>query len=136
MPGGRPTDYSEELTNSICAQLAQGHSLAKVCASEDMPSISSVYNWFKSHPEFLEDYTRAKDDSADADQDKLDSIAEKVLTGEHDPQSARVAADIIKWSMGKKKPKKYGDKMQADVNATVGITFALDYGLKNGDEDE
>jgi DNA-binding ferritin-like protein len=61
--------------------------------------------------EFRKQYTRAKEESGDADQDKLDEIAERVLDGSLDPQAARVAADIIKWSASKKKPKKYGDRI-------------------------
>lgn len=77
--------------------------------------------------EFRNHYTRAKEESGDADQDKLDEIAEKVLTGEIDPQAARVAADIIKWSASKKKPKKYGDRIQQDVTMPEGIVFNMSY---------
>jgi hypothetical protein len=82
---------------------------------------------------FRNHYTRAKEESGDADQDKLDEIAEKVLTGEIDPQAARVAADIIKWSASKKKPKKYGDRL--DLGNADGQPFQInvikDFGSNN-----
>jgi hypothetical protein len=31
-----------------------------VCADPDMPSIGTVYNWLRAHPEFLADYRRAR----------------------------------------------------------------------------
>ena len=115
MAGGRPTDYTEELTINICANIGMGNSLTKVCTMEGMPSVQTVYTWFKRYPEFLEDYTRAKLDSGDADADKIEEIAEKVITGEVGPQEARVAIDAYKWTAGKKRPKKYGDRQQIDV---------------------
>ena len=107
---GRPSEYTEEIVDILCSRIATGESLRKVCKSDDMPDISTIYNWFPKYPYLLEQYALAKEDSADADADKLDQIAEGVLVGEYDPASARVAADIIKWSAGKKRPKKYGDR--------------------------
>jgi transposase len=107
---GRPTDYSEENASELCALIAQGLSLRKACEQTNR-SLSVVWSWLTKHEGFQSQYARAKEESGDSDQDRLDEIAEKVLTGELDPQAARVAADIIKWSASKKKPKKYGDKL-------------------------
>ena len=62
--------------------------------------------------------------------DKLDEIAEKVLTGEIGCNEARVAADIIKWSASKKKPKKYGDKQQIDMTTKVTLADKSDKELE------
>lgn len=113
--GGRPSDYTQEIATELCSRIARGKSLRTVCKADDMPSVQTVYTWMNRHEEFLEQYARAKDDSADADADKLDEIAEKVLIGGYDPQAARVAADIIKWSASKKKPKRYGNNIGLDV---------------------
>lgn len=128
MPGGRPTDYTEDLGDILCSRLSQGISLRKVCKADDMPSTVTVYSWFRKYPEFLKHYTRAKEESADADQDRIDEIAEKVLEGEYEPNVAKVAADLIKWSASKKKPKKYGDRIQQDVKHTGNVTFNMGFG--------
>ena len=120
---GRPTDYDIEVATKLCSRVSMGKSLRTVCKSDDMPCIATVYNWFNKHEEFLEQYMRAKDESADADADRLDEIAEKVLNGECDYQAARVAADIIKWSASKKKPKRYGNNIGLDVKGDV---FGID----------
>lgn len=114
MPAGRPTNYTEDLTSLLCSRIATGMSLRKVCKAKDMPSIGTVYTWFPKYPEFIEQYARAKEESADADADRLDEIAEGVLAGDYEPANARVAADIIKWSAGKKRPKKYGDRTMVE----------------------
>ena len=116
--------------DKICAMVGMGNSLRKTCSPADMPSFQTVYTWFRLYPELLEQYMRAKDDSADSDHDKLDEISEGVLDGTYDPQSARVAADIIKWSAGKKKPKKYGDRQQIEHTGKIGLMDLTDVELK------
>jgi len=127
---GRPTVYSDKIASSICSQIAIGHSLRKVCLSKDVPSIQTIYVWFGKHPEFVEQYARAKTDGGDADADKIEDIAEKVLTGEYDPQAARVAIDAFKWTASKKIPKKYGDRQQIEHTGKVGLVDLTDAELK------
>ena len=115
-PRTKPTRYSPQAANRLCAEVAKGKSLRKVCEDEDQPSVTMVYMWFKKYPDLIVQYARAKDDSADSDQDRLDEIAEQVLAGTLCERKARVAADIIKWSASKKKPKKYGDRIYQDVH--------------------
>lgn len=81
-----------------------------------IPSRPIVYEWFNpNHPnydvDFLNNYTQAREDSADIDVDKMEKIVDDVLSGAIDPAQARAAADILKWTAGRKKPKKYGDKL-------------------------
>lgn len=121
-PTGRPTKYTEEMANNICSRLAMGKSLRAVCKEENMPSRTTVFNWFNSEKGFLDQYTRAKDESADSDSDRIASIAETVLDGSVDAQAARVAIDAYKWMAGKKKPKKYGDKIQTEHSGSIDIT--------------
>lgn len=81
-----------------------------------MPSRPIVYEWLNpNHPkydvDFLNNYVQAREDSADIDVDKMEQIVADVLDGTIDPAQARAAADILKWTAGRKKPKKYGDKL-------------------------
>jgi hypothetical protein len=111
MPAGRPTDYSPELAARICGQIGQGDSLRKVCSADEMPHISTVFLWFHKHPEFIEQYTRAKEQSADAHEDRIAEVGQALLNGEYDEKRARVALDALKWCASKLKPKKYGDRL-------------------------
>jgi hypothetical protein len=64
---GRPawnrglSGYDVDLTDAICVRLCLGETLASVCADPDMPSIGTVYNWLRAHPEFLQAYRRARE---------------------------------------------------------------------------
>jgi hypothetical protein len=113
MPAGRPSDYTQELADRICAQLSDGKSLRSVCKADDMPSTVTVFSWLRTHEEFLNQYTRAKEESADALTDEMLDIADDV---EGDSQRDRLRVDTRKWIASKLKPKKYGDKLEHDVS--------------------
>lgn len=126
----RPTDYTDQLATRICAELAVGKSLRTILKEDDMPSMSTVFNWLadKTKPEFLEQYARAKEEAADALADDIQDISDKVLQKVYDPASARVAMDGKKWIAAKLKPKRYGDKLDLDANISGNITInTVDY---------
>lgn len=109
MAGGRPTVFSDDLADDICAKLAEGKSLASICRENNMPSIRSVYGWLRVYPEFLQAYTRAREDQADTMADIMTDIADTATADT--VQQARLRIDTRKWIASKLKPKKYGDKL-------------------------
>lgn len=91
-----------------------------------MPDAATVFRWLRTKPEFCEQYTRAKDESADALVEDMLDIADEAtndwmeihdkdnvgyrLNGEAINRS-RLRVDTRKWIASKLKPKKYGDKV-------------------------
>lgn len=65
---GRPPGdtYTEETGLRICERLAEVGSLRRVCKESGMPSESAVRNWIVNHPDFAEEYARAKAAGIDA----------------------------------------------------------------------
>jgi hypothetical protein len=108
MPAGRPSDYSLEIVDTICARIAEGESLRAICRDADTPSMASIFKWLREHPEFAEQYTRAREQQAEAYADEIADIADN---GE-DVNRDRLRIDSRKWIASKLKPKKYGDKIQ------------------------
>lgn len=115
-PPHRPSEYTQEVADKLCEQITEGKSLRTICKADDMPSIATIFNWHRSQPGFLEQYTRAKDEQADTLSEDIQEIASKTLKGEYDPQASRVAIDAYKWTASKLKPKKYGDKIDHTTN--------------------
>jgi hypothetical protein len=113
----RPSDFTQELADQICAQLSDGQSLRAVCRQESMPSATSVFNWLRSNRSFLEQYARAKEESADAMADDILDIADDKA---EDAQSRRVRIDARKWIASKLKPKRYGDKVETTLTGPDG----------------
>lgn len=107
---GRPTDYSTSLSDEICDHIAEGKSLASWCR-DNSTGYSSVMRWLETHEYFRENYRRARLHSADADADLANDVRDRVIAGELAPDIARVVLDSIKWTSGKRNPKKYGERM-------------------------
>ena len=118
--------YSEskktEIFNELINRIKDGESVRKILESKNMPDFVTILKWMEQDENKLKQYTRAKEESADSDADRINNIAEKVLTGEYEPNAARVAIDAYKWSAGKKKPKKYGDAIKVEHDGSLEIT--------------
>lgn len=124
---GRPTIYSQDLTDRICVRLALGESIRTICKDEDMPAQSVIYQWLYRHPEFQEQYTRAREEQAESHADEIVDIADETpaLLEVRDKEgnivdikldSAYIAwqkqrIDSRKWNASKQRPKKYGDRV-------------------------
>lgn len=108
---GRPTTFSKELADSICEMLSEGRSLRSICRNDTMPAIRTVFMWLRTNEEFMHQYALSKRETADAMAEDIQEIGERVLSGELDPNAARVAIDAKKWVAAKLKPKVYGDKL-------------------------
>src|SRR6266436_9725679 len=75
---GRPTKYSPEWAEGFCALIAEGQSVAEICAGPDMPSQQSVYTWLKQDEDFLERYTRAREAQADKLAKEILELSDKI----------------------------------------------------------
>ena len=129
--GGRPSIYSQELASEICAQIADGHSLRKICREDGMPTLSTIFYWLGKNPDFSDQYARAKDSQADAlAEDILDiadlppAMTEKGIDSA-DVADKRLRIEARKWIASKLKPKKYGDKIEQEIKGEVGLTVQI-----------
>ena len=71
-------------------------------------------------------YARAQQMQAEADVDEIKEIADTDL----DPQRARNRIDVRKWRASKLDSKKYGEKLDLNVNEQIDLTVAIESGLK------
>jgi len=112
-PGGRPTSYTKEIGDLVCEGLAEKTPLARLCKENDaLPSPRTVYSWLRKHEEFLQNYTRAKEDQADYLVEECLEIADdKGL----DAADKRIMVDTRKWIASKYRHKKYGDKLHQEI---------------------
>ena len=115
---GRPELYTTELADRICSRLAQGESMRSVCLDSDIPSRQTLFKWMRTEPDFLDQYARAKQESADSLTDEMIDIADDgsndwmekfdkngeslgyQLNGEH-VQRSKLRIDTRKWLASK-----------------------------------
>lgn len=122
MAGGRPTDYTPEMADIICARIAEGRAVISIAKDDDMPAQGTIYRWLFNHLEFQEKYARAREVQADifaeeilqiADDGKNDTYLKdgKEETNHDVIARSRLRVDSRKWLASKLKPKKYGDSI-------------------------
>jgi hypothetical protein len=128
MPEGRPSDYTPEIAEAICERLSLGDSLREVCKDDSMPARSTVFRWIGKHPEFSDQYAKAKEAGVEVLADELIDIADNStndymeiasengecesykLNGEN-IQRSKLRVDTRKWVLSKLCAKKYGDSI-------------------------
>lgn len=146
MTAGRPSTYSDEITDRICERLADGESLLSICSDDDMPAKATVFRWLgdKDHQDFRDKYARARETQADT---LFDEIVDIVDDGRNDwvertgrdgkpfialndeaIARSRLRMDARKWMAGKLRPQKYGDKI-AHVGGEPGVDQPMQLGV-------
>lgn len=125
MAGGRPSDYTQEMADYICAELADGKSLRAICREHEDLNTGKVMRWLVANKEFQEQYARARELQADALFDETLDIADQYDTAKDilTPDlinRAKLRIDTRKWIAGKLRPKKYGEKIQQEHTGADG----------------
>lgn len=126
-PTGRPSTYTPELADSICAALTDGKSMRQIEQLDGMPSARTVYRWLRENEAFRQQYAGAREEQADhmlweiltiSDDNSRDAVeieiapGVKVMQVDQDViQRSKLRVDTRKWAMSKLAPKKYGDKL-------------------------
>lgn len=143
MAGGRPSVYSDELATEICARIAAGESLRRICSDDKMPVMSTVMLWLVDgkHEMFSEQYAEARRIQAETLADELFDIADDgsndwmeregkdgepgyVLNGEH-VQRSRLRLDTRKWYLSKVLPR-FADKQQVEHSGSLDVNKMSD----------
>jgi hypothetical protein len=120
---GRPSKFTDELAEDICARIAGGTSLIQICKAEEMPHKVTVLRWLDKKPDFAAKYARARELMADHYFDLMQDIADSATT--ETVQVAKVRLDTMRWRVSKLLPKKYGDKVDIEHNGNVGVTVTI-----------
>lgn len=141
---GRPSLYSNALANDICTRLGLGQSLRKICLDEDMPSLRSVMGWLTTKPDFLQQYTRAREIQAETQFDELIDIVDQppelahvvgkdgeVIEVKFDSSYVawmKLRVDTRKWTAARMAPRKYAEYRQPEEKVDAMI---VDGEIKN-----
>jgi hypothetical protein len=133
--GGKPFHWTEELKDEICRRIAEGETLRQICRDRHMPNHVVVYELRACDRAFGTAYARARDAQLESWEDELLDIAqdgtndwverevargriERVLDREHYERS-KLRCDILRWTMSKRAPQRYGDAMRIEGELTA-----------------
>lgn len=123
------------IVDAVCKRVAGGESVRQILLTEGMPSRDTWYSWVATDEGVADQYARACEARAELHAEELLEIADDgtndwmrsnapnnpgwVANGEH-IQRSKLRYEARRWLMGKMKPKKYGDKVQAEVSGPDG----------------
>ena len=128
LPAGRPTSYSPEIAEAVCARVAEGWSMLDLWGDPDLPSGRSLYNWMDRHEDFRRMYLAACELRAERLAEEILAIADDD-TGDFIPagdgpglapnlqaiRRARLRIDARKWRVARLAPRKYAAPEAAPV---------------------
>jgi hypothetical protein len=149
---GRPTTYTLELGDLICALMAEGKSLRSICELEGMPHKSTVLLWVvkgdrgeEPYVVFSDQYRRAREAQGEGALDEVNEIADDssldYIFRKKDDESGESAEAIVNHEhinrsrlrietrfrfAAKMHPRKYGEKVTTALEGTLGIKHGLD----------
>jgi len=153
MPAGRPSEFSVEVADAICAGLSEGRSLKSICRADDMPSSGTVCRWLgdERYSAFRDQYAKAREAQADTIFDEILDIADDgtndwmerrrddgsvdgVVNNEA-IQRSRLRIDARKWMAGKLRPKKYGERQLIGSDPDAPLPQGFTVNLVKGSEE-
>lgn len=117
--GGRPTIRTDELVKQILFRIMCGESVRQICSDPEMPNRSTIYDWLASDEGFSDQYARAHEVAADEVFDEIIEIADKCPPDKGFVAAANIQINARKWVVARKVPKKYGDKVDVNINGQI-----------------
>lgn len=141
---GRPTKYSPEVAEQLCAKLSTSQLGLKQVAKDMGYTPSKVWEWLAKYPEFRELYVRAREFQTELWYDDMLSITMAPYThngrpadDEEEPgiplegaaafaetNRRKLIVDTLKWMLSKLQPRRFGTNYQAPPQARLGTVTA------------
>jgi hypothetical protein len=114
-------EYSDEVALAVCEGIASGETLRAVCKRPDLPTESTVRHWVvKDVNGFAAKYQRAREMQADMIADQILTIADEASGDKDAIAKARLQIDARRWLAGVLLPRKYGQRIAAELTGANG----------------
>ena len=113
---GRPTKYSEQLSDEICTRLAEGEPFSTICRDDHMPHFSTIWRWERAHPEFKAQTQMALEHGTHFLASDCLRIADDT---EMDVPNRKLMVDTRLRLIGKWNARRYGERMQVDQTTRI-----------------
>jgi hypothetical protein len=147
---GRPTKWTQEIEDDICARLSRGEPLRAICRTEGYPEWTTVYGWMESREGFSERVALARENGVEAiAQDTLAMIDAEPRYVEDAKGGTRIDAGYVQWLKLRTEqrmkllacwsPNRYGNRVQVagdkdnPLQVNIQATEMFDSILKNAE---
>jgi hypothetical protein len=124
-PVGRPRiNWTPEIEEYILAGIVAGKNMYDIVqdGGEGFPCALSIYRHIAADESFCNRYARARELQQDTYAEEIVAISD----GDHPkfkektPEERKLAIETRKWVMGKLRPKKYNEKLVAEITGADG----------------
>jgi hypothetical protein len=125
---GRPTEYTDEIGETIFDRMVDGESLRTICADAGMPDEATVLGWISSHGKFRDQYEIARDFAVEALLDETIEIIDDpsgylvervqangrvVVVWDHKQlPRCRLRTDVRMWVVDQLPPLKFEERLE------------------------
>lgn len=112
------------VVEAICERLARGEALAAICRGKGMPTTRTFLRWADEQEKVAEEYKRAleaRSEWALAEHDRIRRTAKD----KDSASAARVQLTALEWQMSKMAPKRYGDRVDLNVEHSFDLAAEL-----------
>jgi DNA-binding transcriptional regulator YdaS (Cro superfamily) len=115
--------FDQAKAEQVIERVWQGQSL-RSAASEVGVKHSTFLSWLPDNPPLSDQYARAIEERASVHAERIERVVDQVEREELAPDQARVMVDALKWTASKLNPRRYGDRVQQDIDLTVRVSIA------------
>ena len=117
---GRPPELTDKQIDELLQALTDGAPLSSIVEGEEWPSYRSIFRRLEKDDDFRKRYDRARAIQAERWADELITLANSLR---EDATAEQIAAtklkiDTLKWIIGKRLPKLYGDAPSSSISVT------------------
>jgi hypothetical protein len=123
----RPPELTDRQIDELLQALTDGAPLSAIVEGDEWPSYRSIFRRLEKDDEFRKRYDRARAIQAERWADELITLANSLPKDATAEQIAatKLKIDTLKWIIGKRLPKVYGDAPSSSVNVTTTSNFLV-----------
>jgi hypothetical protein len=121
----------EQAITVVLDSLATGESLRKSATKANVPA-STFLLWVEEDEKLAERYAQARARGVEVEFDRLQEIVEEVPPKNENGMTdsgwiawKRLQVDTFKWQLSKKRPERYGDKIDLKHSGSVGLSINI-----------
>ncbi len=115
--------FDQAKAQAVCERVAAGEPLAIVCRDEGMPTDRTIRTWIAENQPFAADIARARESGYDVIAAKTRLIARGKDESTADVTRDRLIVETDLKLLARWDPKRYGDRIQSDVDLNVKVTL-------------
>ena len=118
------------VVEAVCAEVAAGAKVRTIFAVPGMPDRGTFFRWLYADPALMAQYREARTFGGEVDFEEFEALAESATACQTmtEVQALRLRLDMLRWSLAKRAPKLFGDRIDHTTDGHALASFTLQIG--------